>query len=246
LGFGEEKLNLPTKNTESEIEQLSEGLLQNSVIEVNTLKFGSLDERKDPKTLKETLIEILKHSSAASAAVTEVASEGALERVVDAAGLAQRLASFLMRRDIRESLGRVFKLVVSLKIGARNHLTLMNRGDLSNEQWETLKPLLPPLKPRTGKPNHDHRQVVNGILWILRTGSPWRDLPERYGKWQSVATRFYRWQKANIWQQVLKRLQADADRQGKLDWEVHYVDGTVIRAHQHAAGGKKGAKSRRN
>jgi hypothetical protein len=105
LGFGEEKLNLPTKNTESEIEQLSEGLLQNSVIEVNTLKFGSLDERKDPKTLKETLIEILKHSSAASAAVTEVASEGALERVVDAAGLAQRLASFLMRRDIRESLG---------------------------------------------------------------------------------------------------------------------------------------------
>ncbi len=73
-------------------------------------------------------------------------------------------------------LGRVFKLVVSLKIGARNHLTLMNRGDLSNEQWETLKPLLPPLKPRTGKPNHDHRQVVNGILWILRTGAPWRDL----------------------------------------------------------------------
>jgi transposase len=147
---------------------------------------------------------------------------------------------------ILSSSRRVFKLVVSLKIGARNHLTLMNRGDLSNEQWETLKPLLPPLKPRTGKPNHDHRQVVNGILWILRTGSPWRDLPERYGKWQSVATRFYRWQKANIWQQVLKRLQADADRQGKLDWEVHYVDGTVIRAHQHAAGGKKGAKSRRN
>jgi Transposase and inactivated derivatives len=92
----------------------------------------------------------------------------------------------------------------------------MNRGDLSNEQWETLKPLLPPLKPRTGKPNRDHRQVMNGILWILRTGAPWRDLPERYGKWESVATRFYRWQKANIWQQVLERLQADADRQGKI------------------------------
>ena len=90
----------------------------------------------------------------------------------------------------------------------------MNRGDLSNEQWETLKPLLPPLKPRTGKPNHDHRQVVNGILWILRTGAPWRDLPERYGSWQSVATRFYRWQKANIWQQVLEHLQASADREG--------------------------------
>jgi transposase len=80
----------------------------------------------------------------------------------------------------------------------------MNRGDLSTEQWERLKLLLPPQKPKTGKPNHDHRQVVNGILWILRTGAPWRDLPERYGKWQSVATRFYRWQKAKIWNQVLE------------------------------------------
>ena len=88
----------------------------------------------------------------------------------------------------------------------------MNRGDLSNEQWEKLKPLLPPQKPKTGKPNHDHRQVVNGILWILRTGAPWRDLPERYGKWESVATRFYRWQKAEIWNQVEDRLQADADK----------------------------------
>jgi transposase len=122
----------------------------------------------------------------------------------------------------------------------------MNRGDLSTEQWERLKPLLPPIKPQTGKPNHDHRQVINGILWILRTGAPWRDLPERYGKWESVATRFYRWQKAKIWNQVLESLQAEADKQGKLDWEVHYVDGSVIRAHQHAAGGKKGAKNPKN
>ena len=122
----------------------------------------------------------------------------------------------------------------------------MNRGELSNEQWERLKPLLPPVKPRTGKPNHDHRQVVNGILWILRTGAPWRDLPERYGKWQSVATRFYRWQKAQIWPPILETLQAEADKLGKLDWEVHYVDGSVIRAHQHAAGGKKGAQQRKN
>ncbi len=121
---------------------------------------------------------------------------------------------------------------------------MINRGDLSNEQWERLKSLLPSEKPRTGKPNHDHRRVVNGILWILRTGAPWRDLPERYGKWQSVATRFYRWQKGGIWNQILVKLQAMpaagyayADEQGKLDWEVHYVDGTVIRAHQHAAGG---------
>jgi transposase len=105
---------------------------------------------------------------------------------------------------------------------------MMNRGDLSNEQWERLKPLLPPEKPLTGKPNNDHRTVVNGILWILRTGAPWRDLPERYGKWQSVATRFYRWQKAGVWNQILEHLQAsllrrsfaNADEQGKLDWEV--------------------------
>jgi hypothetical protein len=105
FGFGEEKLEFPTKNTEAEIEQLSEGLLPNSELEVNTVKFGSSDEKKDPKTLKEALLEILKHSSASAAAVTEVASEGALERIVDAAGLAQKLTSFLLRRDIRESLG---------------------------------------------------------------------------------------------------------------------------------------------
>ncbi len=115
----------------------------------------------------------------------------------------------------------------------------MQRGDLSNEQWDNLKPLLPPQKPHTGKPNHDHRQMINGILWILRTGAPWRDLPARYGKWGSVATRFYRWQKKGIWAEILQKLQALANRKGELDWTIHYVDGTVIRAHQHAAGGKK-------
>ena len=122
----------------------------------------------------------------------------------------------------------------------------MNRGDLSIEQWERLKPLLPPQKPQTGKPNKDHQTVINGILWILRTGAPWRDMPERYGPWQSVATRFYRWQKTGVWNQILSKLQAMADEKGELDWEIHYVDGTVIRAHQHAAGGKKGAKKTRN
>ncbi|NQE37532.1 hypothetical protein [Microcoleus asticus] len=104
-GFGQAKTNFPTKNTESEIEELSGKLLQNSELEVNTVKFGSVDAKKDPKTLKEALIEILKHSSASAAAVTEVATESALDRVVDAAGIAQKLASFLMKRDIREGLG---------------------------------------------------------------------------------------------------------------------------------------------
>ncbi len=64
------------------------------------------------------------------------------------------------------------------------------------------------------------------------------DLPERYGKWQTVSSRFYRWQQAGIWQRILDNLQAQADSQGKLDWEIHYVDGTIVRAHQHAAGAK--------
>ncbi len=78
--------------------------------------------------------------------------------------------------------------------------------------------------------------MINGMLWVDRTGAPWRDMPERYGKWSSVASRFYRWQKVGIWQRILAALQQQADQRGKLNWEVHYVDGTVIRAHQHAAG----------
>jgi transposase len=79
----------------------------------------------------------------------------------------------------------------------------MARYTLKNEQWERLKPLLPPEKPQTGRPNHDHRRIVEGILWILRTGAPWRDLPPRFGPWQTVASRFYRWTRQGIWQQVL-------------------------------------------
>ncbi len=74
-----------------------------------------------------------------------------------------------------------------------------NRGDLKDKQWEKIKPLLPPQKPWTGKPNKDHRMIINGILWILRTGAPWRDLPERYGSHGTVSSRFYRWRKAGIW-----------------------------------------------
>lgn len=121
----------------------------------------------------------------------------------------------------------------------------MRRGELTDEQWERLKPLLPPQKPTRGRPSQDHRRIINGMLWIDRTGAPWRDLPERYGPWQTVASRFYRWQKTGVWQQVLAALQVDADSKGGLDWRVHYVDSTVIRAHQHAAGVKKGLKLRR-
>jgi transposase len=81
-------------------------------------------------------------------------------------------------------------------------LERMNRRDLTNTQWERLQPLLPPQKPKTGRPSVDHRRILNGILWLLRTGAPWRDLPERYGPWRTVASRFYRWQRAGIWSQL--------------------------------------------
>lgn len=90
-----------------------------------------------------------------------------------------------------------------------------------------------------------HRRVVNGILWVNRTGAPWRDLPERYGKWETVASRFYRWRKAGVWDEVLATLQQQADANAEIDWYVHYVDSTVARAHQHAAGAKGGSKVRR-
>ncbi len=113
-------------------------------------------------------------------------------------------------------------------------------------QWAALAPHLPPQRAATGRPAKDHRTVVEGILWRLRTGAPWRDLPERYGPWQSVYTRFRRWQRAGVWARVLAALQAEADARGDLDWRLHFLDGSTGRAHQHAAGAKKGAAIRRS
>ena len=115
----------------------------------------------------------------------------------------------------------------------------MSRGDLTNEQWERLRPLLPPQQPRRGRPPKDHRRIINGLLWLNRTGAPWRDLPEAYGPWQTVATRFYRWRCAGIWDRILADLQQHTDAVGNLDWRLHHVDGTIVRAHQHAAGAQK-------
>jgi transposase len=116
----------------------------------------------------------------------------------------------------------------------------MSRRELTDAQWERLQSLLPPQKPtRQGRPPKDHRRILNGLLWLNRTGAPWRDLPGEYGPWQTVATRFYRWRRAGIWDRILANLQQQADAEGKLDWTLHHVDGTIIRAHQHAAGAQK-------
>jgi transposase len=117
---------------------------------------------------------------------------------------------------------------------------LPRRHELTDEQWVKLEPLLPPQKPRTGRPNKDHRTIINGILWILKTGAQWEDLPERYGSPKTVSSRLYRWRKAGVWDKVLAELQRMGDTLGEVQWTIHYVDGTSIRAHQSAAGAKRG------
>ena len=117
---------------------------------------------------------------------------------------------------------------------------MRHRGELTDQEWGRLEPHLPPEKPETGRTNKDHRQIINGILWRERTGAPWRDLPERYGPWSTVYSRFWRWRVAGIWDRILAEVQRQADAEGRLDWSLHFVDSTVVRAHQHAAGAKGG------
>lgn len=98
--------------------------------------------------------------------------------------------------------------------------------------------------PSQGPPHRRERYPLDRPHWSLE----WRDLPPEYGPWRSVATRFYRWVKAGVWEQVLGELQRRAGAEGEIDWKLHHVDGSVVRAHQHAAGAsttgaKKGAPS---
>ena len=125
------------------------------------------------------------------------------------------------------------------KLGSHSHLCGVKRYELTDRQWQRLAPLLPPQRPRTGRPNHDHRCILNGILWVHRTGAPWRDLPERYGPVGTVSSRFYRWRQAGLWDRILAALQTEADARGEIDWDLHFVDATIVRAHQHAAGARR-------
>ncbi|TDT29386.1 putative transposase of IS4/5 family DUF4096 [Streptomyces sp. BK208] len=98
-----------------------------------------------------------------------------------------------------------------------------------------MEPHLPPSGRRGGRWN-DHRTVLNGILFRIRTGVPWRDLPERYGSWKSVYERHRRWSADGTWDRILQAVQAHADLAGRIDWGMVGVDSTSCRAHQHAAG----------
>ena len=113
----------------------------------------------------------------------------------------------------------------------------MNRGDLTDWQWHIFDPLLPDRGER-GPPIKDKRRMVNGILWVLRTGAPWRDMPKRYGNWNSVFVRFTRWSKLGAWDAAFETLASLGPPAG----EEHAIDSTIVRAHQHAAGVKGGIK----
>jgi transposase len=109
----------------------------------------------------------------------------------------------------------------------------MGRGDLSDAEWERLRPFLPASNRRCGR-WRDHRQVIDGILHRVRTGIQWRDLPERFGSWKTVYERHRLWSADGTWERLLQQVQAAADTAGEIDWDVS-VDSTIVRAHQHAA-----------
>ena len=119
------------------------------------------------------------------------------------------------------------------------------RADLTDAQWAVLEPLLPMGKKPGRPPKWTRRQLIDGIRWRTRAGTPWRDVPERYGPWQTVYGLFRRWQRDGIWARILTGLQALADAAGLITWDVS-VDSTIARAHQHAAGARKRGIYRRN
>lgn len=116
----------------------------------------------------------------------------------------------------------------------------MRRYELTDEQWALIADLFPP-EQGNGRPWRSHRSMVNAMFWILNTGSPWRDLPERFGPWQTAYNRFNRWRKEGLFDRLLERLQMRLDEEGRIDWDIWSVDGSNVRAHVAAAGaGEKG------
>ena len=121
----------------------------------------------------------------------------------------------------------------------------MRRYELTDTQWDLIEDLFP--KQTMGRPRLDDRGLFNGILWILCSGAAWRDLPERYGKWQTVYSRFRRWEEIGLFDRILDRLQIELDEHGLIDYAAQrflrmMVDSTSIRASRAAAGAprKKG------
>jgi len=117
-------------------------------------------------------------------------------------------------------------------------LAVTRRHDLTDVQWAALEPLLPVPRRPGRPPTWTKRQLIDGIRWRVRAGTPWRDIPDCYGSWAAAYALFRRWQRDGTWARMLTALQAVADAAGRIVWDVS-VDSTVARAHQHAAGARK-------
>src|SRR5579872_5365614 len=115
----------------------------------------------------------------------------------------------------------------------------MKRHELSDQQWELLAPFFPPRPRRRGGQWRHDRTMRNGIFWRLNTGAPWRDLPERYGPWQTVFDYFNAWRQDGTWTRVVTSLLDEMDDKGLIDHDLWCIDGTIIRASRAAAGAKK-------
>ena len=117
----------------------------------------------------------------------------------------------------------------------------MSRHNLTDREWKSIRVFLPAERSgRAGRPWKPHRQVINGIIFVLRTGIAWEDLPAELGKYKTVYNRFRRWVKSGHWQRIFEKLIARLLGDGEIDFEIWCVNGTVIRAHKAAAGAKKG------
>ncbi len=114
----------------------------------------------------------------------------------------------------------------------------MKRYELSASQWRKIEGILPGRKGSVGVTAKDNRLFVNGVLWVLRSGAHWKHLPAYYGNWKSVHKRFTRWSRSGVWERIFDLLLADPDNSYIM------IDSTVVRAHQQAACGKGGAKTR--
>ena len=115
----------------------------------------------------------------------------------------------------------------------------VTRHRISDEQWELIADLFPS-PARTGRPPTDRRQVVDGILWIMRAGAPWRDLPEEdFGPWETVYGLFNAWNADGKLDEILHRLQVNVIESGAIDSKLWCIDGTIVRAHRCAGGGGK-------
>jgi transposase len=121
---------------------------------------------------------------------------------------------------------------------------MAHRHELSEAEWARIAPLLPPQQTR-GTYYRDHRTVLNGMLYRHATGCQWRDLPDRYGPWSTVHSRFRRWTREGLWDRILQKLQRELDAAGQIDWRLWCIDGSHVRAHRAAAGAGGKPASRR-